>query len=281
MQHREAPERIALRAGQVALFASDMHLGDDAPETADMFLALLDANAPQATHLFLLGDVFEAWIGDDGADAVSERVIARVAALAAAGLQVFVMRGNRDFLLDVPMDAPGASPPSDPSPSPSAALRFAERIGALMIEDPCTIDLFGRTALLCHGDALCTDDADYQRFRALIREPAWQHDFLARPLEERIAIGRDLRSRSELSKGSKAHYLMDVNRTATERAMREARATLMIHGHTHRPALHRMDIDEAEALRWVLPDWDAHAGRGGMLRATRDGLETIGPWPAA
>lgn len=277
MQQRETPEPIALRADQVALFASDMHLGDDAPETADLFLALLDANAPQATHLFLLGDVFEAWIGDDGADAVSERVVTHIAALADGGLQVFVMRGNRDFLLDVPMDAPGAPP----APDPSAPIRFAARIGARMIEDPCTIDLFGSIALLCHGDALCTDDADYQRFRALIREPAWQRDFLARPLEERTAIGRDLRSRSELSKGSKAHYLMDVNPAATERAMREAGATLMIHGHTHRPSLHRMDIDGTQALRWVLPDWDAHAGRGGMLRATGHGLETIGPWPAA
>jgi len=258
------PVPIALHGADRALFASDMHLGDQAPATAGQFLAMLDAHAGGASHLFLLGDLFEAWVGDDWADAASERVITRLAAHARAGLRIHVMRGNRDFLLDAPLPVAGA--------------RFSARIGAIMLDDPCTVSLFGTPALLAHGDALCTDDVDYQRFRAMTREPAWQRAFLARALDERIAIAHDLRARSELSKGEKAGYLMDVNPRAVERTMREAGVRLLIHGHTHRPARHAIASDGRPAERWVLPDWDAAAGRGGFLVASAAGLAPVGDW---
>ena len=256
-----APPPIELHADDRALFASDMHLGGHDPATAELFLERLQAQASGATHLFLLGDLFEAWVGDDWADEVCQRVIDALAGLARRGCRVHVMRGNRDFLLDLPL--PPASAP---------VTGFAARAGASMLEDPCTVSLFGEPALLSHGDALCTDDGDYQRFRALTREPAWQRAFLDKPLEERIAIAQDLRARSELSKTAKADYIMDVNAEAVEAAMRAAGVRLLIHGHTHRPARHALVIDGATATRIVLPDWDAAQGRGGLLLATRDGL---------
>lgn len=257
---------IRLQPGDRALFASDVHMGAHAPGTAEAFLGELEAHAPDASHLFLLGDLFEAWVGDDWVDQVSGPAISRIAALSAAGLRVFVMRGNRDFLLDV-----------DP-PSPCRCKRFSERTGATMIDDPVVIDLFGERTLLAHGDALCTGDTDYQRFRALTRDAAWQRAFLARPLDERIAIAQDLRARSELSKGEKAEALMDVAAQAVEAAMAAAGARVLIHGHTHRPARHALLVEGEPAQRWVLPDWDAAEGRGGLLRASASGLEPIGAW---
>lgn len=266
MQASVAAAAVELRPGDRALFASDLHLGDHAPETAERFFALLGRYAGSASHLFLLGDVFDTWIGDDWADGVSATTISRLAALSRDGLRVFAMRGNRDFLLDVPL------PPSN------AASPFSARCGARMLDDPCTIVLFGAPALLSHGDALCTDDDEYQRFRALTRDPGWQRAFLARPLEERIVVAQDLRARSALSKGSKADYLMDVNAAAVERAMRDAGARLLIHGHTHRPAHHRLRIDASDAQRWVLPDWEPSAHRCGMLMVSADGAEPVGAW---
>jgi UDP-2,3-diacylglucosamine hydrolase len=254
--------RIEVRPGDRALFASDMHLGEHDPATAELFLERLHSQAPGATHLFLLGDLFEAWVGDDWADAVCERAIRALAGVSRGGCRIHVMRGNRDFLLDVPL-------PQSPAPSSAG---FAARIGATMLQDPCVISLFGEPALLAHGDALCTDDGDYQRFRALTRDPSWQRAFLEKPLGERIAIAQDLRARSELSKTAKADYIMDVNAGAVESAMRTAGVRLLIHGHTHRPARHQVALDGAPALRIVLPDWDAAQGRGGMLAVTAEGI---------
>lgn len=256
------PPRIEVRPGDRALFASDMHLGEHDPATADLFLERLHAQAPGATHLFLLGDLFEAWVGDDWADAVCQRTIDALAGLSCSGCRIHVMRGNRDFLLDVPLPAPPAQ----------TCAGFAARTGATMLPDPCVISLFGEPALLAHGDALCTDDGDYQRFRELTRDPEWQRAFLDKPLGERIAIAQDLRARSELSKTAKAEYIMDVNAGAVESAMREAGVRLLIHGHTHRPARHQVTLDGVPALRIVLPDWDAAQARGGMLVVTAEGI---------
>ena len=250
-----------MRQDDRALFASDMHLGEHDPATAEFFLQRLQAQAQGATHLFLLGDLFEAWVGDDWADPVCQRVIEALAGLARGGCRVHVMRGNRDFLLDVPLPA-----------APAQAAGFAARTGATMLADPCVVSLFGEPALLAHGDALCTDDGDYQRFRALTRDPSWQRAFLDKPLAERIAIAQDLRARSELSKTAKADYIMDVNAGAVDAAMRAAGVRLLIHGHTHRPARHALVLDGAPAMRIVLPDWDAAQQRGGMLAVTAKGI---------
>jgi len=234
------------------VFASDTHLAPEAPGTAERFLAELARHGPAAAHLFLLGDLFELWVGDDGADPLADRLATALARLSAGGTRVWLMRGNRDFLLDVPL--PGAS-----------AQAFSARCGATLLEDPCPIRLHGVPVLLAHGDALCTDDAVYQQWRRTCRDPAWQQAFLARPLAERIAIGRGARETSEAGKREKPGALMDVNPGAVDAALDAAGARLLIHGHTHRPGHHRWERDGQSRERIVLTDWDADAGRGALL----------------
>ena len=235
------------------LFASDMHLSPDAPGTETLFLDRLGRHGPGAAHLILLGDLFELWVGDDGADAVANRLADALTRLSEGGTHVWLMRGNRDFLLDVPV-------PADPGST------FSARCGATLLEDPCPLELHGVPALLAHGDALCTDDRVYQQWRTTCRDPAWQRAFIARPLDERFAIGRSARETSEAGKREKPGALMDVNAAAVAAAMSAAGAQLLIHGHTHRPAVHRWQADGAERMRVVLTDWDATAHRGAMLR---------------
>ncbi len=235
------------------LFASDMHLAPEAPATAAMFLDALAREGPRVRHLFLLGDLFELWVGDDGADPLAARLADLLSTLAARGVGVRLMRGNRDFLLDVPLPGTGRAP-------------FSARCGATLLEDPCRIELHGVPTLLAHGDALCTDDLVYQQWRRTCRDPAWQAAFLARPLPERFAIGRGARETSEAGKREKPGALMDVNAAAVDAAMRAAGATQLIHGHTHRPDTHRWHAGGVERTRVVLPDWDAATGRGALVR---------------
>ena len=236
------------------LFASDTHLAAEAPGTAARFLDALEREGPGAPHLFLLGDLFELWVGDDGADPLAARLAEVLRGLAARGVSVRLMRGNRDFLLDVPR--PGASEAG-----------YGARCGATLLDDPCPVELHGVPALLSHGDALCTDDLVYQQWRRTCRDPAWQAAFLARPLAERLAIGRGARETSEAGKREKPGALMDVNAAAVDAAMDAAGARLLIHGHTHRPAVHRWRTAAGvERTRVVLTDWDAEAGRGSLLR---------------
>ena len=264
---------VGRTAREVALFCSDMHLGDHDPRTAALFLDRLDAQARTASHLFLLGDLFEAWVGDDQPDTVSQALLGRLAALAAAGTRVYAMRGNRDFLLDVAFPPEAATRP---------ARSFGERSGATLIDDPCTVTLFGEPVLLAHGDALCVDDVDYQRARALARSDGWQRDFLARPLDERLRIARELRGESRRVQAARAMGDADpgdVAPEAVEAAMRSAGVRTMVHGHTHRPACQRGAVDCAPARGWVLPGW--HAGsdgpsRGGFLRVDASGWSSIG-----
>ncbi|MCO5105601.1 MAG: UDP-2,3-diacylglucosamine diphosphatase [Burkholderiaceae bacterium] len=264
---------VGRAAREAALFCSDMHLGDHDPRTAALFFERLDGEARAASHLFLLGDLFEAWVGDDQPDAVARELLDRLSALAAAGTRVYAMRGNRDFLLDVAFPPAAAARPAQP---------FRERSGAALLEDPCTVMLFGEPVLLAHGDALCTDDVDYQHARALARSEGWQRDFLARPLDERLRIARELRGESRRVQAARAMGDADpgdVNPRAIDAAMRAARVRTMVHGHTHRPACHRWKLDGAPACRWVLPDW--HAGRaglerGGFLRVDATGWTTTG-----
>ncbi|MCZ7562172.1 MAG: UDP-2,3-diacylglucosamine diphosphatase [Burkholderiaceae bacterium] len=262
---------VGQAAREVALFCSDMHLGDHDPATAALFLDRLDAQARAASHLFLLGDLFEARVGDDQPDAAAQQLIERLAVLAASGVRVHAMRGNRDFLLGVAFPEAAATP----APRP-----FHARAGTVMLDDPCTVTLFGEPVLLAHGDAQCTDDLDYQRARALTRTGAWQRDFLARPLDERLRIAGELRGESRRVQAERAMGGAepgDVNQQAVEAAMRAAGVRTMVHGHTHRPACHRWALDGAPARRWVLPDWHAgRAARGGFLRVDSSGWSTIG-----
>jgi len=264
---------VGQTAHDVALFCSDMHLGDHDPATAALFFDRLDAQARAASHLFLLGDLFEAWAGDDQPDAVAQQLIRQLAALAARGVRVHAMRGNRDFLLDVAFPPQAATVPA---PQP-----FSRRSGATMLDDPCTVSLFDEPVLLAHGDAQCTDDPDYQRARAQARTHAWQRDFLARPLGERLRIAGELRGESRRVQAARAMGGTapgDVSQPAVEAAMRTAGVRTMVHGHTHRPACHRWQLDGAAARRWVLPDWQAGtagASRGGFLRVDASGWSAV------
>jgi len=234
-------------------FASDLHLSSDAAATAHRALHALHRHATGRAHLFLLGDLFEMWVGDDGADALAEQFAGVLRALAQDGTQVWLMRGNRDFLLDVTLPRSGVA-------------AFSKRCSAHLLDDPCVIDLHGRRTLLAHGDALCTDDTVYQQWRATCRQPAWQQALLARPLAERQHLGRQARDHSEAGKRERSDALMDVNADAVEQSMANADADLLIHGHTHRPAVHTWHNRQGQVhTRVVLPDWDAASGRGYVL----------------
>jgi UDP-2,3-diacylglucosamine hydrolase len=255
-----APHPLRIRRDEPALFASDVHLQASDPHTAERFFVQLATLGPDAAHVFLLGDLFEVWVGDDADNPFADRLARQLSQLTALGTGVWLMRGNRDFLMDVPV--PGTIDGTAP---------YSRRCGATMLPDPCPLDLHGIPALLAHGDALCTDDIGYQRWRATCRDADWQQAFLARSVAERMAIVRQVRSASEAGKRELADHLMDVNVAAVDALMQEHGSQLLIHGHTHRPARHVRD----GRVRWVLPDWVAEADRGGMLRAEDGRLSMV------
>ena len=217
------------------LFISDLHLQDRQPETADWLAAFLAGPAQSAEALYILGDLFEYWIGDDALSAVARELADTTAALAGAGVPVFFLHGNRDFLL-------GAD--------------YARRAGLTLLPEAHVVDLYGTPTLLLHGDSLCTDDHEYQAFRAQSRDPAWQAAVLALTVEERLAMARDARDSSREHQGMASMDIMDVNEEAVKAAFREHGVLRMIHGHTHRPAVHEHDLDsDGTACRIVLNDW--------------------------
>lgn len=228
------------------LLIADLHLSPQTPGVTRIFLDFLGGRARAAEHLYILGDLFEAWPGDDCIDDPNEPfnagIVDALRALGDAGTAVSLMRGNRDFLLG-----------DD----------FAARSGARLLPDPYVLSLPAWQFVLSHGDALCTDDCDYQKFRAQVRDPAWRSAFLAKPLAERKAIASALRQQSETSKREKANYLMDVNAGVTEDFLREHGYATFIHGHTHRPATHDHIVDGIHVERWVMADW--HEDRGECL----------------
>ncbi|MGE5338281.1 MAG: UDP-2,3-diacylglucosamine diphosphatase [Gemmatimonadota bacterium] len=248
----DPPPALAPTVDRVGLadpvFISDLHLGADHPRTLDAFLRFMREAAPVHRELVILGDLFEYWAGDDDLpDPVAEIACIALAELARRGLSIFVMHGNRDLLL---------------------GRGFAQHVGATLLADPTVAEIGGRRVLLSHGDAYCTRDEPYQRFRAQARDPAYQRAFLARPLAERKAFIGQARAQSEHNKRMKAADIMDVTDDAIVAAMRAGGVTTMIHGHTHRPARHEFVLDRSPAQRLVLPDWDFDASpvRGGYLR---------------
>ena len=234
------------------LFISDLHLDESRPGIVEQFERFLDEVVPGADALYILGDLFEYWVGDDAlAQPFPARIAERLKA-ASSRIPIRFMHGNRDFI---------------------AAAGFAAGTGMVLIADPTEIDLYGTRTLLMHGDTLCTGDATYQAFRRQVRDPKWQAAALARPIAERIAIAQDLRVKSEGAKQGKAMAIMDVAPEAVEQAFRESGCTQMIHGHTHRPARHVHHVDGVERVRWVLADWYE---RGSYLEATRLGVRSVG-----
>lgn len=227
------------------IIVSDLHLARERPRTLARFMRFMREDAPAHAELVILGDLFEFWIGDD-TGAAAAPVIAALAAAAARGQRVLLMHGNRDPLL-------GAD--------------FARATGGTLLADPIVADVAGTRTLLSHGDLWCTRDVAYQQFRAMVRNPAFQRDFLAKPVAERIAVARSARQQSETEKAVKAMDIMDVTPDAIEAALVAAGVRRLIHGHTHRPAAHELFVDGDRAERWVLPDWEFEEApvRGGFM----------------
>ena len=215
-------------------FISDLHLDRERPDIAEQFVVFLAGEARNADALYILGDLFEAWIGDDDDDPYTLQVQQTLCELTQSGVPGYFMHGNRDFMIG-----------DD----------FARNTGFELLPDPTIIELYGHSLLLSHGDKYCTDDTDYQTFRRQSRDPVWQQKMLALPLSERRRIAAQLRTESLSSTAGKPMEIMDVNRDAIGAALREAGVTRILHGHTHRPAVHRFSIDGTQALRIVLGDW--------------------------
>ena len=231
-----------------SLFISDLHLCPTRPAINTLFEDFIQTIAPHAEALYILGDFFEYWAGDDDLVAPFHSAIAQqLSTLASSGTRLYLMHGNRDFLIG------------------EAFLRTAN---ITLLPDPTVIDLYGRSTLLMHGDTLCSDDVEYQTFRSQVRQPAWQQNFLATPLATRKAQIEALRKRSELEKSTKAAEIMDTNLDTITTTLRAFGYPRLIHGHTHRPARHAHTVDGKICERWVLTDWYAS---GGYLRCDAAG----------
>ncbi len=240
------------------LLVSDLHLSPEHPALTALFLHWLRARAGAAAALYILGDLFDAWIGDD--DDTYREVEAALAALTAGGTRCLLMRGNRDFLL---------------------GRRFAQRTGCTLLADPTRTMLAGEPVLLMHGDLLCTDDIPYRRFRRRVRNPVVQWLFLRQPLEKRRRIAADYRRRSAAAMAEKTAAIMDVNTAAVARRMRRHQSQRLIHGHTHRPADHRLLLDGVPAWRHVLADWSTDGGEALVAAAGTFTREPVLPQGAA
>lgn len=215
-------------------FIADLHLTDERPAATGRFFRFLQDEVAGADALYILGDLFEAWIGDDHDERVAGDTAERLAALAKAGTRVYFMHGNRDFLL---------------------AERYAARAGMALLPDPTRIDLYGVPTLLMHGDTLCTDDTAYQNFRRRARHPMTRAFLHRLPRAWRQRLARGARAGSEAAKVRKAAEIMDVNVDEVIHVLRERQACRLIHGHTHRPAQHAHHVDGRVCERWVMPDW--------------------------
>jgi len=234
------------------LFISDLHLHDGRPEVFRWLQGFLAGPARRAEAVYLLGDIFEYWIGDDALSPLALDVARATAELDASGVAVYFMHGNRDFLL-----------------GPD----YARRAGLRLLPEEVVVELAGQPTLLLHGDTLCTDDLEYQAFRRQSRDPAWQAAVLGQSVENRLRMAREARDASAKHVGSTAMEIMDVNQQAVLDAFRRHGVSRMIHGHTHRPAFHRHDLDDGSAAeRIVLADWHRH---GSYLEISAAGARAI------
>lgn len=233
------------------LFVSDLHLDAQRPAVTALFIQFLRSEARSASALYILGDLFEAWIGDDIADPAGDAVADALRDLHAAGVPSYFIHGNRDFLVG-----------DD----------WARRARVCLLADPSLIIIEGRPTLLMHGDTLCIDDVGYQAFRSQVHQPAWQLGFLARSADERLAFAAQARAESRRQTAAKDASIMDVNDAAVRAAMTAHGVTRLIHGHTHRPAIHAFELDGQPAQRIVLGDWYE---QGSVLRVDRESATLV------
>jgi len=224
------------------LFISDLHIDASRPAITEQFLKFLRTEAAHAEALYILGDLFESWVGDDAADPAQAAAIAGLRTLALRGVACFVMHGNRDFLL---------------------ATQFCSASGATLLPDPLIVTLYGEPVLVMHGDALCTDDLPYQRLRATVRDADWQREFLALSVAERRALAAAARDGSRAHTAAMEYSITDVNPDSVAQALRTAGTAALLHGHTHRPAIHALQVDGRACTRIVLGDW---YDQGSVLR---------------
>lgn len=236
------------------LFISDLHLEPKRLDITNTFLTFLKQKAQQADALYILGDFFEVWIGDDEKSVFHQTIIDALKQLTENGLPVYFMRGNRDFLIGE---------------------AFIQATGCRFLPDPTLIDLYGKKILLTHGDALCTSDYKHQQFRKYAQNPTYNRFFLCLPLFIRRAIARWIRGASQKHTAGMPYQVMDVTQTAVEEQMREKNVTLLVHGHTHRPAIHEFLLDKKPARRVVLNDWH---NRGGALVYKESGEISLLEW---
>ena len=234
------------------LFISDLHLSVDHPSSTAAFKRFIASLAPQAEAMYILGDLFEYWAGDDDRhDPFHAQVINALHDLAAKGVRIYLMHGNRDLLMGDTL---------------------AQAAGATLLEDPTLLDLYGTPTLLSHGDKLCTDDVEYQKFRAHVHAAEFQKNFLAQPLAARKVYIEQLRRQSTTAKQGKDSAIMDVNDDAVAELLREYRYPRLIHGHTHRPNRHEHIVDGHRCERLVLSDWDQESS---VLRCDADGCRSV------
>lgn len=248
MTAKSRPDRI--------LLISDLHLEEERPELTRAFLQFLERETPQASTLYILGDFFNVWIGDDDDRPLNAQISAALRQQADAGLRICLMHGNRDFLL---------------------GQRFAAAAGATLVDDPQVLCCGAHRYLLMHGDQLCTRDAAYQDFRRQVRDPAWQQAFLGRPLAERRAFAQQARAASKSMSSNKPEDIMDVSQDAVEAALAQHGCDSLIHGHTHRPDIHEFTVAGAVQRRIVLGDWGSQL----WYLALMPGSERLCPEPLA
>lgn len=250
---KQSAQTEKAQPGTVALFISDLHLHESLPRTTQAFFDFLSNHALKAQRLYMLGDLFEFWAGDDDISTpYPQQIIAALKQVSDAGVSLYWMGGNRDFLVN---------------------RRFAKASGAKLLTDPHCISIAGRKLVLAHGDEQCTDDTSYMAWRAQVRQPEWQRTFLALPLGQRKSIIEGMRDRSRAANRQKSYDIMDVSTGAIIELFRKSGASVMIHGHTHRPALHEYTEGGKQLLRYVLPDWncDTEPLRGGWLALDANG----------
>ena len=234
-----------------SLFISDLHLTEERPEANERFIGFLEDKARGADALYILGDFFEYWIGDDDIAEPFNAVVAGLLRDLSRKQKLYLMHGNRDFLIGE---------------------RFCAATGAQLLQDPTVAEVEGVKTLLMHGDTLCTDDVDYQAWRRTARNPAFQADFLSKSLPERRRLILQMREKSKEVVQGKPAEIMDVNGDAVREVLRRHDVRRLIHGHTHRPGRHAIEVDGRRCERWVLPDW---YGRGGYIEVGRAGPRLV------